>query len=238
MDENSTAAAPQGETEATPTQTSNEQSAPVQNNVDLHGFTSEDLASMRTFIDSNGGWDKIKSRISNPQQQQAEQQTTEDSEQQPAQQPAQQSEQPTSAQPQYQQPPKGYASLQELSVERYFKDLAADPKYANISEQITNGDVLKEMASLGMNPIDENYNINVGQVNKFLELKSASVPTKPTSVEPTNIPTVEYINEGKEITDRNQAFDVLRQSFELKQKGLPPHPDEQKAQEFLKKNVI
>ena len=58
---------------------------------DMHGFTSEDLAGMRTFIDNNGGWDKIKSRISNPTQ------TTE-----PAQ-PAQTQEQPQAqSQPQEQ----------------------------------------------------------------------------------------------------------------------------------------
>lgn len=200
---------------------------------DMHGFTSEDLAGMRTFIDNNGGWDKIKSRISNPTL------TTEQT------QPAQTQEQPQAqTQPQGQapaqastgHPPRGYASLQELSVERYFKDLAADPKYANISEQITNGEVLKEMAAMGMNPIDNDYNINVNQVNQFLALKSASVPTKPTSSEPNNTPTVDYIQVGENITDMNQALAVYDQSMKAQAKGLPAHPAFEQAKKYISSN--
>ena len=59
------APAPAGETVAMPnTNTNAEDSpAPAPDPVDLHGFTQDDLAGMRTFIDNNGGWDKIKSRI-------------------------------------------------------------------------------------------------------------------------------------------------------------------------------
>ena len=192
---------------------------------DMHGFTSEELAKMRTFFDNSGGFEAVKSKISNPQQAQEPAQTTE---------PVQPQPQP---QPQHvATPPKGYASLQELSVERYFKDLAADPKYANISEQIQNGDVLKEMAAMGMNPIDSDYNINVNQVNQFLALKSASVPTKPTSSEPNNIPTVDYVQVGENITDMNQALAVYQQSMEAQGKGLAPHPALAQAKEFLAKN--
>lgn len=197
---------------------------------DLHGFTEEQLADMAKFYAANGGYDKVKSRLSNPQQQ-----TQEQPKEQPAQaqEPAQ-TQEPTQS---TQQPPKGYASLQELSVERYFKDLAADPKYANISEQIANGEVLKEMSKMGMNPIDSNYNINVDQLTQFLALKSASVPSKPTSVEPTTTPTVDYIPmDGEEITSMNQAIDIARQSTQLRAQGLPAHPAEAKALEYLKNN--
>lgn len=223
------AEAPQAPESVADTST-NSNSAPAP---DMHGFTSEDLAGMRTFIDNNGGWDKIKSRISNPTQ------TTE-----PAQ-PAQTQEQPQAqTQPQEQapaqaptgRPPKGYASLQELSVERYFKDLAADPKYANISEQIANGEVLKEMASMGMKPIDDDFNINVEQLNSYLSLKSAATPTKPTSSEPNNTPTVDYIQVGENITDMNQALAVYDQSMKAQAKGLPAHPAFEQAKKYISSN--
>lgn len=195
---------------------------------DLHGFTEEQLADMAKFYAANGGYDKVKSRLSNPQQ--AQEQPQESQQQQQDQPKPQEQTQPS-------QPPKGFASLQELSVERYFKDLAADPKYANISEQIANGEILKEMSKMGMNPIDSNYNINVDQLSQFLALKSASVPAKPTSVEPTNTPTVDYVPvEGDTINSVNQALDIVRQSTTLKAQGQQPHPAEAKALEYLKAN--
>lgn len=193
---------------------------------DMHGFTSEELAKMRTFFDNSGGFEAVKSKISNPQPVQ----------EQPAQQP-QPAPQPTYQEaPRQVTPPKGYASVQELAVERYFKDLSTDPKYASISDQIANGEVLKEMANMGMNPIDDNLNINVNQVNQFLALKAASVPTKPTSSEPNNTPTVDYIQVGENITDMNQALAVYQQSMEAQSKGLPAHPSLAQAKEFLTKN--
>lgn len=194
---------------------------------DMHGFTSEELAKMRTFFDNSGGFEAVKSKISNPQPVAPAQ---------PQQAQAQPQAQPVQPQPQMATPPKGYASVQELAVERYFRDLASDPKYASISEQIQNGEVLKEMASMGMAPIDDNYNINVNQVNQFLALKAASVPTKPTSAEPNNTPTVDYVQVGENITDMNQALAVYQQSMEAQSKGLPAHPSLAQAKEFLTKN--
>lgn len=196
--------------------------------VDLHGLNPDQLGDIAKFFESNGGFDKVKSRLSNPQRVEESTQASADV----------QSTQPAQTEtPKTSQPPRGFASLQELSVERYFKDLAADPKYANISEQISNGEVLKEMAKMGMTPIDENYNINIDQLNQFLALKSASVPTQPTSVEPTNVPTVDYVPvEGDTITSMNQALDIVRQSTTLKAQGQAPHPAEAKALEYLKTN--
>lgn len=235
MEENPTPAgeaqAPQTEAPSTNTNQPAEQAAaPAEapKAPDLHGFTEEQLADMAKFYAANGGYDKVKSRLSNPQQ--AQEQPQESQQQQQEQPKPQEQTQPS-------QPPKGFASLQELSVERYFKDLAADPKYANISEQIANGEVLKEMSKMGMNPIDSNYNINVDQLSQFLALKSASVPAKPTTVEPTTTPTVDYVPmEGEEITSMNQAIDIARQSTQLRAQGLNPHPAEAKALEYMKKN--
>ena len=52
------------ESEATPN-TNPEPQAPVV--PDMHGFTSDQLAEMQKFFAANGGFDKIKSRISNPE---------------------------------------------------------------------------------------------------------------------------------------------------------------------------
>ena len=190
----------------------------------LHGFTEEQLADMARFYSANGGYERVKSRLSNPQPQA------------PVNEQPSQPSQPVPPVAQPAQPPKGFASLQELSVERYFKDLAANPQYENISEQISNGEVLKEMAAMGMSPIDENYNINVNQVNQFLALKSASVPAKPTSTPVTNTPTADYIEVGENIANKEQALQVMRQSMEAKSRGLPPHPAFKKAQDYLKTN--
>ena len=55
-------AVPAPQTEATPTNSNPEPAqAP-----DMHGFTSEQLADMQKFFQANGGYDKVKSRISNP----------------------------------------------------------------------------------------------------------------------------------------------------------------------------
>ena len=226
------AQAPQ--TEATPTTNLNQPAEQPAQAPNLHGFTEEQLADMAKFYASQGGYEKVKSRISNPQNYQQQTQQPQASEDVQSSQPVQPIEQP---QPQTQsRPPKGFASLQELSVERYFKDLANDPKYENISEQIQNGEVLKEMAAMGMNPIDENYNINVNQVNQFLTLKSASIPTKPASAPVSNIPTADYVEVGDTIANKEQALQVMRQSMEAKARGLAPHPALKKAEEYLKTN--
>lgn len=208
--------------------------APTPEAVDLHGFTPDQLGDLAKFMKGQGGFEAFKKRMSNPEKFAQPQESTQpiQSEEKP-QEPAQ------PAQPQTARPREGFASLNELNVERYFKDLAADPKYANISEQIANGEILKEMGAMGMTPIDENYNINVDQLGKFLALKSASVPAKQTSVEPTNIPTVEYVPvENDTITSTNQALQILQQSMVLEQHGQPPHPAKTKAQEFIKKNGL
>lgn len=234
MEENPTPAgeaqAPQTEAPSTNTNQPAEQTAaPAEapKAPDLHGFTEEQLADMAKFYAANGGYDKVKSRLSNPQQSQPQQPETE----KPAAEPQTQTQAKTT------QPPKGFASVQELLMQSYFERISEKPEYANISEQIANGDILKEMAKMGMHPIDENFNVNVDQLNDFLALKAASVPAKPTTVEPTTTPTVEYVPmEGEEITSMNQAIDIARQSTQLRSQGLQPHPAEAKALEYMKKN--
>ena len=193
---------------------------------DMYGFTSEQLAEMRKFYDANGGFDKVKSRISNPQQfeQQPQQQQTQQQNYGP------QMQQPTSQQYQQQEPyrpPQGSITPEEFLAQQYFQGLSRDPKYETISEQIASGDVLKEMASFNIQPLNRDGSINDVMVRRYLDLKAQTVPAKPTETEPnaSNAPTVTYTSAGDKISDINQAYKILME---------PGNPDMAKAEEFIK----
>lgn len=187
---------------------------------DMHGFTSEDLAGMRTFIDNNGGWNAIKSKISNPQ---PVQQTAPEAYQNPT---SQQQYQPQPQQVQY-RPPEGAITAEEFLAEQYFKSLSGEEKYAGISDQIRNGDVLKEMASFNIRALNQDGSINDQMVRRYLDLKAQTVPAKPTETEPnaSAAPTVDYVNVGENIANIDQAYQVIMQ---------PGHPATAKAEEFIK----
>lgn len=219
------AAAPAGETVATPNTNTNAEpaKAPESNSVDLHGFTQEDLAGMRTFIDNNGGWEKIKSRISNPEK--PVEKSGENS-----QTPPQKTEEPTShteEQKPAPQTPQGAITAQEFLAKQYFKSLAGEEKYAPIAKGIENGDYLKEMAAFGINALNQDGSINDQKVRMYLDLKAQTVPAKPTNSEPnaSAAPTVTYTEVGDNITDINQAYKVLME---------PGNPNMAKAEEFIK----
>lgn len=191
---------------------------------DMHGFTSEQLADMKKFFDNNGGFDGVKAKISNPTR--------------PAEAPAQvaepqKQEEPTShtqEQPQAQvtpQTPKGAITAQEFLAQQYFKALAGEEKYAPIAKGIENGDYLKEMAAFGINALNQDGSINDQKVRMYLDLKAQTVPARPTESEPnaSAAPTVTYTEVGDNITDINQAYQVLME------KG---HPASQRAEEFIK----
>lgn len=220
------APAPAGETVATPTNTNTEPAkAPETNSVDLHGFTQEDLAGMRTFIDNNGGWDKIKSRISNPEK--PVEKPVENSQTEP-----QKTEEPTShtqTEPAY-KAPQGAITAQEFLAQQYFKALAGEEKYAPIAKGIENGDYLKEMAAFGINALNQDGSINDQKVRMYLDLKAQTVPAKPTGTEPdaSAAPTVNYVNVGDKIENIDQAYQVIMQ---------PNHPKSKEAEEFIKNHL-
>lgn len=207
--------------ETTPTNT-NEQIK----SVDLHGFTSEQLADMRKFYDANGGYEKVKSKISNPEK--------------PAEKPV---EAPTNAsepkddkttvQPQTQAPepvkmPQGAISAQEFLAKQYFKSLAGEEKYANIANGIQNGDYLKEMAAFGIQALNADGSINDQKVRMYLDLKAQTVPAKQTGVEPdaSAAPTVSYTEVGDNgITNLDQAYKIIMEQG---------NPNAAKAEEFIK----
>ena len=191
---------------------------------DMHGFTSEQLADMKKFFDNNGGFDGVKAKISNPTKvaeapaQVAEPQKQEEPASHTQAQPVEQTQQPL---------PKGARTNEDLMAEYYFRTLSEKPEYAAISEDIRMGNVLKEMDNLGINYRYPNGAWNDERINDYLKLKAQTVPAKPTESEPnaSAAPTVTYTEVGDNITDINQAYQVLME------KG---HPASQKAEEFIK----
>lgn len=197
--------------------------------IDLHGLDPNQLGDIAKFLKGQGGFEALKFRMSNPEK------TAQPA--QPAQQPAQQPTQPAQPQaPSAPEVPEGFVSPQALQVKGYFDKLAADPKYANIAEQISSGDILKEMAAFGMTPVDNNFNINVNQLTKFLDLKSASVPAKPATNEVTTTPTADYTPVEGEITSADQAWQVLRENVMYTSQGKAPNPALAQAEDYLKKH--
>lgn len=212
------------ESEQTPTTTNTEQptAAPEQKAEapNMYGFTSEQLAEMKKFYDANGGFDKVKSKISNPEKTT----TAEPVKPTETEEPISHTEQP---QAQVSQTPKGAITAQEFLAEQYFKSLAGEEKYASISKGIENGDYLKEMAAFGINAMNQDGSINDQKVRMYLDLKAQTVPAKPTESEPnaSAAPTVNYVEVGESIENIDQAYKVLMQ---------PNHPKMDMAREYIK----
>lgn len=222
------AAAP-AESEATPTNTNQEQSAAPVPAPDMHGFTSEQLADIDKFFKANGGFDAIKSKISNPQPVAQPQPEAPKVEAQP--------QQPTE-QPQY-KAPEGSITAQEFLAQQYFQSLSKEEKYAGISDKIASGDVLKEMASFNIQPLNRDGSINDQMVRRYLDLKAQTVPAKTTSTEPnaSTAPTVEYVEVGENISNIDQAYQVLSQDAKLRAQGLAGHPKIALAEAFIKEQL-
>ena len=220
------APAPASESEAVPTTTNTSTSAPADTQTqapaqpDMHGFTSEQLAEMRKFYDANGGFEKVKSRISNPDKPAESTDKT----------PEKTTNEPTSHTEQAQEPPKtpqGAITASEFLAKQYFQSLAGEEKYAPISKGIASGEYLKEMSAFGIQALNPDGSINDQKVRMYLDLKAQTVPAKPTSSEPnaSTAPTVDYVNVGEKIENLDQAYKVIMQ---------PGHPAMQKAEEFIK----
>ena len=215
------APAPVGESEATPTTTNSEptqasEQAPAQ---DMHGFTSEQLAEMRKFYDANGGFDKVKSKISNPEPKAAA-----------PEEPVETDEPASHAQvkePEY-KTPAGAITASEFLAEQYFKSLAGEDKYSTISDGIRNGDYLKEMSAFGIQALNPDGSINDQKVRMYLDLKAQTVPAKPTGTEPnaSTAPTVTYTEVGEGgIANIDQAYKILMEKN---------NPNIAKAEEYIR----
>lgn len=224
------AAAPAAESVATPINSNPAPAAPAMS--DMHGFTSEQLADMKKFFDNNGGFDKIKAKISNPE---------------PAQKPAadlnaapamaqQQDAMKAQEQPAY-RAPEGSITREEFLAQQYFGALSKEEKYAPIAKEIEAGSVLKEMAAFNIRPINADGSLNDAMVRRYLDLKAQTVVAKQTSVTPeaSAAPTVDYAPYDEKNLTMQQAAAILQQDSALKARGQGGHPNAQQAEEFMKK---
>lgn len=221
------AAAQAAESVATPNTNENTSQAPAM--PDMHGFTSEELAEMRKFYDNNGGFEKVKARISNP-----EPKTLEQPVQAQAQAPVQQ--QPVAQPQQPMRTPDGMLSRNDLLMRGYYERLAGEEEFKPIAKEIIGGDVLKEMEMLGINPTDSNGFIDDRKIRAFLSIKAKTVPaTQANSMpEASPAPTVDYIQVGDTIENIAQARAVIMQDSQLRASGQAGHPSVAKAEEFLR----
>ena len=221
------AAAQAAESVATPNTNENTSQAPAM--PDMHGFTSEELAEMRKFYDNNGGFEKVKARISNP-----EPKTPEQPVQAQAQAPVQQ--QPVAQPQQPMRTPDGMLSRNDLIMRGYYERLAGEEEFKPIAKEIIGGDVLKEMEMLGINPTDSNGFIDDKKIRAFLSIKAKTVPaTQANSMpEASPAPTVDYVQVGDTIENMAQARAVIMQDSQLRASGQAGHPSVAKAEEFLR----
>ena len=221
------AAAQAAESVATPNTNENTAQAPAM--PDMHGFTSEELAEMRKFYDNNGGFEKVKARISNPEPKSLEQTAQAQTQASVQQQPVAQSQQPMRT-------PDGMLSRNDLLMRGYYERLAGEEEFKPIAKEITNGDVLKEMEMLGINPTDSNGFIDDKKIRAFLSIKAKTVPASQANSMPeaSPAPTVDYIQVGDTIENMTQARAVIMQDSQLRASGQAGHPSVAKAEEFLR----
>ena len=216
-------AAPAPQTEATPTNSNPEPAqAP-----DMHGFTSEQLADMQKFFQANGGYDKVKSRISNPTPAPVQ-------EQKPVE-PTQPVEPPK---PAY-KAPAGSITPQEFLAQQYFGALSHEEKYAAIAKEVESGAVLRDMAAFNIHPMNEDGSINDVMVRRFLDMKAATVAARqPASMpEAGAAPTVDYVPVEGGIIDMQQAMAVLQQDSALRAAGMAGHPSADAAEKFMRETL-
>ena len=225
------AAAPAAESVATPNITPTSAPAAAPAVPDMHGFTSEQLAEMRKFYDNNGGFEKVKARISNPTP--AQPQPNLDATQ-ALQNQQEQMKAPT--QPAY-QAPLGSITRDEFVAQEYAQALSRDPAFASISEEIANGAFLKDMAKLNIRLVNQDGSLNDGQVREYLRLKAATVAAKQTQVTPeaSAAPTVDYAPYDENNMDMQKAMAILQQDSALRGQGQAGHPNAAQAEEFMKK---
>lgn len=193
---------------------------------DMHGFTSEQLADMRKFFDNNGGFDSVKSKISNPTIAPVEQKPVE---------PAQPAEPPK---PAY-RAPAGSITPQEFLAQQYFGALSHEEKYAAIAEEVESGAVLRDMAAFNIHPMNEDGSINDAMVRRFLDMKAATVAARqPASMpEAGAAPTVDYVPVEGDIRDMQQAMAVLQQDSALRAAGMAGHPSADAAEKFMRETL-
>lgn len=203
------------------------------------GTDVETLEKFTTFTKNNGQFDgafkRMKDTISRPQEVQPQPQPEAPqapSAPQMVQTPVQAPEAPQNGS---QDVRAGSISMEEMAAIQYFDGLAADPKYANIADEIKSGAVLKGLKDFNINPL-ENGRINDADVRKYLDLYAATKPAKPTSTEPSNNSFIpDDLANIKEVTSMDEANKIQLESIRRKAAGQAEHPLEAAAREYVKK---
>lgn len=203
------------------------------------GTDVETFEKFNTFVKNNGQFDgafkRMKDIISNPQAQPVTQPEAPQAPfaQQMAQQPYQQPQAPQNASHDFR---AGSISMEEMAAMQYFDGLAADPKYANIADEIRSGAVLKGLKDFNINPL-ENGRINDGDVRKYLDLYAATKPAKPTSSEPANsMAMADDLSNIKEVTTMDEANRIELENIRRRAAGQPDHPLFAKSREFVRQH--
>lgn len=201
-----------------------------------YGISADVAKKIKTMADNNKGMENLfaerKQEISTPKTQQPQQPVQ-------SQDPAQ-VQQPTV---QSQQTPNGLDMdyVEGRLVKEYFKELAANPDYANIADKLVDGTVMEEASKMfGINPI-ANGRINEAQIKSFCDMYAKTVPAAPASAPMTNTPTVQPM--GEQFTGRiastQDALKVIQENNMMVASGKGEHSKLKEAQEFLdRKSVV
>ena len=216
--------------EATPNTNTEQTTSPAPAAPDMQGFTTDQLADMKKFFEANGGFEKVKAKISNPEPK-AEQNVLNT----PAPNLPNQEMQPQ-ANNQY-VPPKGAWSMRDLALKNYLESLSKKEQYAGISKELADGTIIDEMKGLGMHAFNADGSLNPDPFFKYLDLRAKTVPAAQTSTTPeaSAAPTVEYAPYDEKTLTMQQAVAILQQDSALKAHGQGGHPNAQQAEEFMKK---
>lgn len=210
--------------------------APVESATNNY-FTNEQLAEMQTMFANNGGfdkaWAKMKDAISRPQTQPVTQPEAPQAPSAP-QTITQPSPAPEAPQTLSQSFRAGSISTEEMLAQQYFNNLANDPKYASIADEIREGKVLQGLKDFNINPL-ENGRINDQDVRRYLDLYAATKPAVQPSAVPEESARVDYYNvpDEKAMT-YEQATQIQLQNVRLKAAGQPEHPLTAKANEVVR----
>lgn len=194
------------------------------------GTTVEGLEKAKKFYENNGGFDKVfgerKAEITTPKSQQP---------QAPAQ--PQQPAQPMQPQNQTQQPTSNLSmqNIEAMAVKEFFKELAANPEYANIADKLTDGTVMDQANKMFDIPLFANGDVNRSQLTDFAKMYSKTLPAAPASAPVTNTPTVsnEPVQFTGPINTSMDAAKIVQENNAMVAAGQGEHPRLKEAKDFL-----
>lgn len=229
------------ESVATPT-TTNEEAAPA---APAPNIPADQVEAFNRFVDNLGGFEKgfktFKSVIANgiiPKNQEGVDTLLRNDPgfiggnavAQPSTSPQQSTEPATQAAPTAPaKPAEGYLSPTDIAALQYTEMLAK--KYEPIKDYVSGGQYLKDMAEMGMTPVDAQGNMNDAAIRKFLDMKAQTVPAQSPAAPVTSTPTVDYVQIAENITSMDEALAVIKQNQTLG--GVALHPRTEDAKKFI-----